>query len=235
MKLAQKILDDNLTTYNAIADKFSDTRSRPWPAMEKLTRKYVKDGDEILDVGCGNGRLTQMTNDQFPMTSYMGVDFSEKLIDIAKEKFENNKIKFAVGNVLNLDLGERKFDSVFMFAVLNHIPGEELQLRALQNIRKVLKPGGVLTMTNWNLWRLNFKQKTFWNFKIKRVNGVKDLFTEFKVGEKKNQLYYRAFTLYELKKLAEKSGFKILESYYDYRGQKSWWGSAENLVTVWQK
>jgi len=83
---------------------------------------------------------------------YIGIDSSEKLIKLAKKNFPEQKDKFQVGDILNLSLDDNTFNTVFSIAVLHHIPGKELQIESLKEIKRVLKKDGILIITVWNLW-----------------------------------------------------------------------------------
>lgn len=241
---AQKILETNATTYNLIARDFSLTRQNIWPEMNLLVKKYVKTGDRVLDLGCGNGRLVNI----LPAVDYLGIDNNHDLILNSKFIIQNSsvkKINFFELDLLNLPkLTEQNFDICFMFASFNHLPSEELRLKVLTDIKNLLKPGGLLIMINWNLWNI-FNKKNIWsnkftNYKLRITDyqlSFKDVLTTWQSGNKKKcgQLYYRAFTLIELKKLLSKTIYQISENYYSLDGQKSSFFRAKNIVTVAQK
>ena len=117
---------------------------------------------------------------------------------------------------------DEEFDIVFCFASFNHVAGREFRLKVLSDIKRLLKPEGCLVVTNWNMWRRGAK-KSIW--KSKKI-GFKDVITVWQRGEgkKKGEIYYRAFTRGELKRLFKKSGFKILENYLSQ--------NRRNIVTV---
>ncbi len=248
-----------------IAEDFSATRNRVWPEMEILVKKYVRLGVKILDVGCGNGRLVEI----LPEVEYWGVDTSEGLIGEAKEKLRNKEIKklravnFRVLDMLELaKLGEKDFDAVFMFASLNHIAGQENRHKVLEEVRRILKPGGVLIMTNWNMWQVG-AGKSLWRYKFQfprykiqdtnkfqiqnpksKINaksqirnfglGFRDVMTvwESVPNGARGKLYYRAFRLGELRGLLGKAGFEVVESYYSLGGERAHWWNGKNVVTV---
>ena len=220
---ALQIMQTTKNTYNLIGSEFSDTRDRVWPEMEGLVKKYVKQGDKVLDVGCGNGRLIEV----LPKVDYLGVDSSKFLLG----KIKNARVKNL--DILELNkLGEDNFDVVFCFASFNHVASKKLRLKVLGEIKKLLKPGGRLIMTNWNMWQLGVRKSIWQSKKI----GFKDVMTIWKSrdGKKSGEIYYRAFTRAELKRLLKKSGFKILENYYSQDGKQARWWSARNIVTVGQ-
>lgn len=166
---AQLLLSQNKKTYNSIAQNFSQTRNRIWPELDFFIKNYIKDGYDILDVGCGNGRLLGAISENFNNFNYAGIDISEKLIGEASKQFANSKYspKFSVNDILNLPpdfISGNKFDAVVSIAVLNHIPSKEFRQLALENIFKLLKPNGYLLMTNWNLWNISSK-KSWWRLK----------------------------------------------------------------------
>jgi len=123
---AKKILEETRENYNIISQDFSRTRNKFWEEMGFIS-KYVNDNEKVLDLGCGNGRLYELFQDK--TIDYCGVDFSEKLIDIAKKRYP--QFKFQVADALNLPFPADYFDKVFSIAVLHHIPSKELRLKFL--------------------------------------------------------------------------------------------------------
>ncbi len=252
---AKEIMEISQKTYEMIAADFSATRNRIWPEMEILVKKYVRPGMKVLDVGCGNGRLIEV----LPEVEYWGVDASEGLVGEAlkhesiKTLKQEGKVNFKVLDMLELGkLGEKDFDVVFMFASLNHIAGEENRRRVLAEVKKILKPGGMAVVTNWNMWQVgagksiwrykfsifNFQFSNnfqFFNFQTKRYGlGFRDVMTRWQSGDKKKQgeLYYRAFGLGELRKLLMRAGFEVAENYYSLSGEKAHWWNGRNVVTL---
>lgn len=55
-EIAEKILQETEAGYDLMAGKFSETRKYFWRGLEFIA-DYTKEGDKILDFGCGNGRL----------------------------------------------------------------------------------------------------------------------------------------------------------------------------------
>ncbi len=241
---ALKIIDITKNAYELIGGEFADTRNRVWPEIKFLVKKYVKQDDKILDLGCGNGRLLK----SLPEVSYWGLDVGSVLL-VQAEKLANElnfrRVNFERLDMLELNkLNENNFDVVFMLASFNHLPSQKLRLKVLVDIKKLLKPNGLLIMTNWNMWQWKYK-KSIWYYKsskIKKQNqkirglklGFKDVITVWQngTGSKKVNLYYRAFTRRELKKMFRQTGFQILENYYSSDGHRTVSWRAKNIVTV---
>jgi len=90
--MINKILQETEVGYDMMSQKFSETRKFFWRGLEFIG-DYAKDGDKILDFGCGNGRLLELFNQK--NIEYFGVDVSQKLIDSAKNKYAGSNITFS--------------------------------------------------------------------------------------------------------------------------------------------
>ena len=208
-KYARYLLQKTIQDYNLIAEHFSRAREKIWEEMRFLFDDYLIPGEKVLDLGCGNGRFYEAMKDK--KVDYFGVDSSEKLIEIAKNKHPG--VRFQVADALNLPFPNNYFDKVYSIAVLQHIPSQEFRLQFLKEIKRVLKPKRLLILTVWNLWqgrswKLNFR------FAILKILGMSKLdFKDVLVPWGKScQRYIHCFSQKELKKLTEKADFKVKES-----------------------
>jgi len=233
-KQMQKNLSDIVKrNYEEIAEDFDMTRKKVLrPELIELTEN-VKDGDRVLDVGCGNGRLLQAFGKK--KIEYVGMDSSEKLIEAARKNLDsrfrgNDKEgmalrndKWVVGDILELDkLPENNFDYVFCVGVFHHFPGNELQLKALEQMKNKIKPNGKVILSVWNLWgQCKFRKLIFKYWLLKLIGRNKmdfgDILFDWKnsSGEKTSRRYYHGFTKNELKKLSICAGMKIGKLYKD--------------------
>lgn len=237
-------------SYSVIAPQFSQTRSKSWADCSVLTR-LVNEGDRVLDVGCGNGRLLQSLAGK--RISYIGVDGNEQFIEIARKRYEADGRAFTIGNMLNLDtvpeIKGKTFDALCCIAALHHLPTRTLRLRALQQMRSRLTRGGRLLMTNWNLFRLTVHEKSIWRIGIARLTtpnetwinrvglsksafGWRDLPTHWRKPEINQLLYYYTFSANELTKLLLAAGFFRAESWYSKNGHRAHWWNGDNILTV---
>lgn len=214
--------------YNLIAEEFSRTRQKIWPEMQFLLDKYSLPRERVLDLGCGNGRYFEYFKKRG--VNYFGIDNSEKLIKIAKNKYPEGSFRLA--DVLNLPFSDNFFDKTFGIAVLHHIPSEELRIQFLKETERVLNPGGILILTVWNFHEpaeifLIFK------FTILKLLGLSklDFGDFFEPWGKRTKRYYHSFSKKELINLVKKSGFKIRES-GETRNKK---GNRRNAFLVAEK
>ena len=93
---------------------------------------------DLLEVGCGAGFAVAYLGDR--VRSYLGVDHSSELVDIARARFRRSDVEFVADAVQRLDVDER-FDCVFVIGVLHHIDDVE---QALATMYRALRPGGWL-------------------------------------------------------------------------------------------
>lgn len=98
-----------------------------WAKVEFLLRNVP---GTILEIGCGPGQLAHMLED-LGYTDYVGFDFSEKAIEIAKTR---SKQSFFVGDAREHDNYQRDYTTVVCLEVLEHV-NDDLQ------IVKNVKPG----------------------------------------------------------------------------------------------
>lgn len=110
-------------------------------ADEQLSRLTL-DGDErVLDVGCGDGKITAQIAARLPRGSALGVDPSKDMIAFASSRFgppDHANLRFEVADARRLPYRE-EFDLVVSFNALHWVPEGEDALRAM---RATLKPGG---------------------------------------------------------------------------------------------
>ncbi len=228
-------------SYEDIAEEFDTTRQKHlWPELLKLAGQ-VKDGQSVLDVGCGNGRLVEAFKEK--AVYYLGVDSNKKLIESAKTRWLPNvecrtclpvgkvsNVEFKLGDILELDkIEEKDFDYVFCVAVLHHLPGVDLRVQALKQLKEKLKPNGKIILTVWNLWSQPKFRKLIFKFSIlklfgrnRRLGGASkidfgDILFSWKnnLGVEISQRYYYAFTKAGLKKVVRKAKLKIEQLYQD--------------------
>lgn len=222
--------------YNRIASHFSGTRYDVWPELEQF-QNLIKDGQKVLDWGCGNGRLFLMLQDK--KIKYFGVDQSEELIKIAKKKYSSEikkgKAKFFLVGDKNKKFVDDFFEVVFMIASFHHLPDEETRLELLKKTYKEMKSDGKLIITVWNLsssWGKNKKKKG----EIEEY-APGDFLVPWKDPEGKilAKRYYHNFSEKELKKLVSSVGFKIKKIGYHDNNNWSDKKTGRNLILIAEK
>jgi len=212
--------------YSEIAEHYSETRKKVVSAKFKDIFEAIKPGSQVLDVGCGSGRILNELKEKG--IKYLGVDNCENFITmLEKTKQKGSDNKFIKGDLLELgELKEYNFDYVFAIAVLQHIPGRDLQIIALRQLKNKVKENGQIVITVWNMWSPAWKKKKFKTLILKffllKIIGKNrmdfgDVLFDWKnsKGDSVIQRYYHAFRKCELKKISKKAGLKIEKIYKD--------------------
>jgi ubiquinone/menaquinone biosynthesis C-methylase UbiE len=142
--------DQNRRAYDDIAEEYHAKRRDPsrnaWneylevPAATRLLEHRVRK-KRVLDVGCGTGILSAKIK-RWGAADVFGVDPSSKMIEIAEQ--ENPGLYFQVGSAEKLPYADAMFDVVASSLVLHYL--KDLN-PPLQEISRVLKPGGDLIFT----------------------------------------------------------------------------------------
>ncbi|SMO56097.1 class I SAM-dependent methyltransferase [Solitalea koreensis] len=106
--------------------------------------------ENLLEVGSGVGAQTDILLRRFPNAQLTCIDFSETQIETAKQSLADNPIAKDRYEIMQMDAtdmdfdSKNKFDGAFLCWVLEHIPNP---LKVLSEIRRVLKPGSVVYLT----------------------------------------------------------------------------------------
>jgi trans-aconitate 2-methyltransferase len=110
-------------------------------AGEELARLDLNGAERVLDVGCGNGKITAEIASRVPRGSVLGVDPSSDMIAFATQHHalpNGGNLRFVVGDVRALNLPP-EFDLIVSFNALHWVPEQETALRSL---RQALRPEG---------------------------------------------------------------------------------------------
>ncbi len=104
----------------------------------------------VLEAGCGVGAQTVILAKRNPDCFITSVDISDESVEQAKKSIEAGKIhnvSFVVADIMNLPFPENNFDHIFVCFVLEHL-SEPLEV--LINLKRLLKPGGSITVIEGN-------------------------------------------------------------------------------------
>lgn len=129
-------------------NKAAETKEFTTPFQAKEFEKYVDKTSKVLDVGCGYGR----TLDELHQNGYqnlLGIDFSEGMIRRGKSMFPYLDLRVKENEQITLP--DQSVDAVILFAVLTCIRDDSGQKTLIQEIRRVLRPGGVLYVNDFLL------------------------------------------------------------------------------------
>lgn len=174
-----------LENYDKHAGSFDSFSTIFRGKMERWINYYasqLSEGAKILDIGCGAGRdALYLSNQGLKVT---GIDYSENLISIAKNKVPG--AKFLVMDFEEIAFAEKSFDGVWANACLLHLPKNRL-LPVLEKIYAILKDTSLL----------------FASFRV----GEGERFTLEKRGNAELKRFYSYYQPQELKQKLKEAGF----------------------------
>lgn len=188
-----------LSSLDADNSYWNDTQVRSYVHNSELQRrwawsflgphlKHLNDNEQILDIGCGDGRISADIAKFVPQGSVTGIDPSTSMLAWAKKQYhplEYPNLTFQEGGFLNPNTSQ-SFDLIVSFCALQHCPDQQA---ALSNLKTILKPGGkililVPAMDNpaWNLARnrtqSSAKWSTYWQHFTPRKFLTPERYTE---------------------------------------------------------
>lgn len=124
--------------YDQIAYHFSDTRFCVWNMVKDFLAG--KENLKGLDIGCGNGK-----NMLFPDKMF-GLENCEKFVQICRKK----KLNVVLGDCCDLPFKDNSFDYTICIAVFHHLESAERRRKAIQEMKRVVKPGGECLVSVWS-------------------------------------------------------------------------------------
>jgi SAM-dependent methyltransferase len=143
-----KIVSNTQKSYDQVAaeyaEKFKDEMDdKPFDqdCLDRLARE-VGDLGPICDLGCGPGQIARYLHHKGVST--LGVDLSPRMV--AEAQRLNPEIPFHQGDMLALPDDDNSWGGIAAFYCIIHIPREKI-VEALLEMKRVLKPGGILLIT----------------------------------------------------------------------------------------
>ncbi len=131
--------------WNAAEYAANSAVQQTW-ARELIAQLHLRGDEQILDVGCGDGKVTAEIARAIPRGSVTGIDASPQMIEFAQHAFparKNPNLEFHVMDARKIKFA-RPFDLLFSNAALHWVDDHEA---VLHGAASVLKPGGRLVVS----------------------------------------------------------------------------------------
>lgn len=145
---ANKVYDGYAATYGFDVD----TNLPAWLKYD-LALKYLKPGDEVLDIGCANGIHMRLLAGK--CRHITGIDINEPMLDIARSTLAKDHVGNAtleLRSATELGFPDESFDLIYSFSTLTLVSNIA---RALNEIARVLRPGGIALLDISGRWNLS--------------------------------------------------------------------------------
>jgi SAM-dependent methyltransferase len=190
--------------WERVADKYDSV----WSLLTRQFIPYlinaaeVKAGMSVLDVACGPGYVSDAVRKAGAIPK--GIDFSEKMIAIAKTTFPD--LPFVQGNAQNLPIEDARFDRVLINFGLLHLSHPE---KGCMEACRVLKSGGRFGFTVWAGPEENPGARI--------VNDAIEAHADLDVGLPEGPPHYLYGDRDECRKVLEEAGFDGASMSYEAR------------------
>ncbi len=135
--------------WEAIAESFDRTRQRTWPVVDDFV-SALSPHQRVLDVMAGTGRHTHLLTDSGHDAVWL--DWSRPAARLAAQR----GLQTVVGDATALPFKDACFDAALYIAGLHGIPDPPARAASLQELRRVLRPGGRALVTVWGRFAPRF-------------------------------------------------------------------------------
>jgi tRNA (uracil-5-)-methyltransferase TRM9 len=187
----------NREIYDNIAESWYNFRhhTRFKNDLDELAQRWRQ--GRLINLGCGHGADFLPFKAGFDLH---GLDFSSGMISQAQRYSQkyNFQPNLLVADLLHLPYKDSSFDFAISVASYHHIRGRENRIAALQELKRILKPGGEAFITVWNRG-----QPKFW------FSG-KEALVDWKTKDRVYGRYYYLYTYHMIKSDLRKSGLQIV-------------------------
>lgn len=135
---AEKFWDRTANSY----DKEEEKDKKTYKYIIEKTKSYLKSSDTVLDFGCGTGLVSNKISENVRKVD--AIDFSSKIIEVAKTKAEKRKIQnieYSQTTVFDNKLKPASYDVILCFYTLHLLDNQQ---EIMYKIHELLKQDGIL-------------------------------------------------------------------------------------------
>ena len=215
---AARLVALNRQFYDQFGDSFSATRGRLQPGVVRILKTLSGD-ESILDLGCGNGEFARQLAKRGHSAPYLGLDFSLPLLQAAESQSEGFSATFREADLTNpqsFSLLTSPFSLITAFAVLHHIPGEEMRLNLLRTVHNLLTVDGRFILSNWQFLNSEKLKARIQPWETVGLSSSEVDDGDYLLDWKRGGIglrYAHHFSAEELSALAGRTGFRVTESF----------------------
>ncbi len=156
----KKLVDDLLRRY-PVDEAMSLAVGGGWEEVggrcaQSLLNNGLADGMNVLDFGCGSGRVAHAISKRVKLNEFIGIDIVESLLQYASSKCPN--YKFIMSQSYKIPVLDERVDMAYAFSVFTHLLQTEIYIYT-REVHKKLKKGGLFIYSyldmdkHWNIFR----------------------------------------------------------------------------------
>jgi ubiquinone/menaquinone biosynthesis C-methylase UbiE len=143
-------LDNDILPIHTLKDGYNEVnlRTTVLPVHRYVKKiEYFMDigpGETVVDFGCGDGAVTEQLAIEYPDSHFIGIDYSEELIEYARKNHAHNNIEYVVANLKleKLPIVDGSVDKVLSWGVMQYVhPKLEYEKYQMEFLR-ILKSAG---------------------------------------------------------------------------------------------
>jgi ubiquinone/menaquinone biosynthesis C-methylase UbiE len=160
---------------------------------------YIGSTDQVLDVGCGSGLVSNLLASRHPLANITAIDFSQatEYAEHVKQTLDLNNVKFVQQDFALFDT-DQLYDTVICQGVLHHMPDWNT---ALPKLKSLVRSGGTLIVGLYHPWG-----------KILKKFLTLDYGSDVLYQDQEKQVYEISFTAEQVEKMFQ-GHFDLIDSY----------------------
>ena len=146
-KRAQKYDRDNPYSVTMYQDNHPDLvkKRNEYEINKLLPYLSLNDNSKVLDIACGIGRWADAIKK--PINYYLGIDFADNLIKLAKERINSPNMEFAVSDINSVEnvIQDKKFNVILMIGILMYLNDNDLMV-LFEKIEKICEERAIICL-----------------------------------------------------------------------------------------
>jgi SAM-dependent methyltransferase len=175
-----------------IVERYAKNKVHIKKAEERLSERWFSEGDRILELGCGEGRVTRYLESEG--YDVVAIDIAEKMVQAADQTLSETEV--LIMDASDLGFRDDSFDSIFFtFNGIDHIHPKSKRKTTLKEIHRILRPGGTFIFSTHNrFWVPINPKKILGYFRSQVLTGA--IFSDYRsssVEQDGTQFEFSAF------------------------------------------
>ena len=207
--------------FNDHASQYDDQRRKLIPCFDDFYSIPItvldtkKEEPQVLDIGAGTGLFSSFLKEKFPQAKLTLIDISEKMMEVAKNRFRSeSNVEYVIADYTDYAFESNKYDFIISSLSIHHLTDEEKR-SLYDSLYIALKPGGVFVNADQVLGQTGYIESLYkkdWENKINSNGLTKE---EVEAAHERTKLD-KMSTLEDQIHWLQQSGFQDVDCLYKY-------------------